>query len=72
MPVEDGSPHALGAIQTKRCTYRESSKSGKSVIGLFCLLGMVLEFWLTDVSLSTENVCPLWCKKANWLLLHSC
>ena len=53
----------------KRCTYRESSKSGKSIIGLFCLLGMAPEFWLTDVS---ENVCPLWCKKANWLLLRSC
>ena len=44
MPVEDGSPHGQGAIQTKRCTYRESSKSGKSVIGLFCLLGMAPEF----------------------------
>ena len=69
MPVEDGSPHALGAIQTNRCTYRESSKSGKSVIGLFCLLGMAPEFRLTDVS---KNVCPLWCKKANWLLLRGC
>ena len=69
MPVEDGSPHAPGAILTKRCTYRESSKSSKSVIGLFCLLGMAPEFRLTDVS---ENVCPLWCKKANWLLLRSC
>ena len=69
MLVEDSPQHAPGAIQTKRCTYRESSKSCKSVIGLFCLLGMVQEFWLTDVS---ENVCPLWCKKANWLLLHGC
>ena len=43
MPVKDGSPHAPEAIQTKRCTYRESSKSGKSVIGLFCLLGMAPE-----------------------------
>ena len=50
MPVEDGSLHAPGAIQIKRCTYRESSKSGKSVIGLFCLLGMAPEFRLTDVS----------------------
>ena len=69
MPVKGGSPHALGAIQTKWCTYRESSKSGKSVIGLFCLLGMAPEFRLTDVS---ENVRPLWCEKANWLLLHGC
>ena len=69
MPVEDGSLHAPGAIQTKRCTYRESSKFGKSIIGLFCLLGMAPEFQLTDVS---ENMCPLWSKKANWLLLHGC
>ena len=69
MPVEDGSPHAPGAIQTKRCTYRESSKSSKSIIGLFCLFGMVPEFRLTNVS---ENVCPLLCKKANWLLLRGC
>ena len=59
MPVEDGSPHAPGAIQTKRCTYRESCKSGKSDTGLFCLLGMTPEFRLTGVSLSAENVCPL-------------
>ena len=58
MPVEDGSPHALGAIQTKRCTYRESSKPGKSVIGLFCLLGMAPEFRLTDVSL-VQRMCVL-------------
>ena len=69
MLVKDGSPHAPGAIQTKRCTYRESSKSSKSVMGLFCLFGMAPEFRLTDVS---ENMCPLWCKKANWLLLHGC
>ena len=72
MPVEDGSPHAPGAIQNKRCTYRESCKAGKSDIRLFCLLGMMPEFRLTGVTLDAENVCPLWCKKANWLLLRSC
>ena len=72
MPVEDGSPHAPGAMQNERCTYRESSKSGKSDTRLFCLLGMTPEFRLACVSLSAENVCPLWCKKANWLPLRSC
>ena len=58
MPVKDCSPHAPGAIQTKRCTYRESSKSSKSVIGLFCLLGMAPEFRLTGVSL-VQRTCVL-------------
>ena len=49
MLVEAGSPHAPGAIQIKRCTYRESSTSGKSVIGLFCLFGTASEFRLTNV-----------------------
>ena len=65
-------PACSGSHTNERCTYRESCKSGKSDTGLFCLLGMMPEFRLTGVSLSTENVCPLWCKKANWLLLHSC
>ena len=48
MPDEGGSPHALGAKQ--RCTYRESCKSGKSDIELFCLLGMTPEFWPISIS----------------------
>ena len=65
-------PACSGSHTKERCTYRESCKSGKSNTELFCLLGMMPEFWLTAVSLSAENMCPLWCKKANWLLLRSC
>ena len=50
MPDKGGSPHAPGAIQTKGVPYRESCKSGKSDIGLFCLLGMALEFRPISIS----------------------
>ena len=48
MLAEEGSPHAPGAIGiTKSRTYRESRKSGRSVIGLLCLLGIMPEFQLS-------------------------
>ena len=57
-PEDDGSPHAPGAILMKRCTYRESCKSGKSGIRLFCLLGMTPEFRPASISFdeSREHV----------------
>ena len=58
MPVEDGSPHAPEAIQMKDVLTESLPKSGKSVIGLFCLLGMTPEFWLTGVSLA-QRTCVL-------------
>ena len=56
-PDEDGSPHAPGAILTKRCTYRESCKSGKFGIGLFCLLDMTPEFQPASVSFDERREC---------------
>ena len=71
MPVEDSSPHALGAIQMKGVLTESlaslanpipdylSSRHNAGIPANWCIL-------------SAENVRPLWCKKANWLLLRSC
>ena len=63
--AEEDSLHALGAMGIgKGRTYRESRKSGRSVIGLFCLFGITPEFRLSSIGESKYRetiVHSLWC-----------
>ena len=72
MPDEDGSLHAPGAILMKGVLTESLVSPANLIPDYFCLFGMTPEFRPASVScLIAENVCPLRCKKANWLLLRS-